>query len=108
VSQPFGRWGHFDVVASPAVEPRRLAGLRVAPEFLLGFLQDLGRRRITVAGIPDDAQVVSADYEPLGRCFLLTLESKEFEPMPLGAHLPLIDVSLTDHGPWPLEVPDSA
>jgi hypothetical protein len=91
--------GHF---LRPDQEPmpgRREALLCVSPEIVLALLLNLNRdRRVTVAGVPTDAKVVSAGYEIQMDCFVLRLESEEFEPIPEGGVSPFLN-EITTGGP---------
>jgi|SRR5215472_7216077 len=98
--QPFGSWGHPGLAANPTLPKKPHALLRISPDLVLSMLQTMGQRKITVAGLPDDARVVSVHYGPFDRTILLTLSSETFEPVPDGAHLPYLNPMLTDHGPW--------
>lgn len=79
-------------------EPRRLAVLRAAPEVVVGLLHYLNQddRRITQAGLPADAKVVTADYDFDRRCFRMLLESEEFQLVAHGTYPPDLWVTFTE------------
>ena len=83
-----------------ATPVHRRAILCVAPEVVLDLILNLNRdRRITIAGIPEDAVLVSAGYDFAMASFVLRLESETFDPVSEGEEAPFLYPILTDHGP---------
>lgn len=89
-------------------ESRHIALLRISPTVWLDLIHQLGERRITQKGLPSDAKIVATNYDPWRDCIVLMLEHESFEEISEGAFAPELQVMLTDHGPWPLDVADSA
>lgn len=78
-------------------EGRRIAYVHVSPQALVMLLHDLREgHRVTVAGLPPDARAVTARYDHYYDCVVVTLESQAFEPVPLAAVAPVIQVQFTD------------
>jgi len=67
----------------------RVMGVTIRYEAMLAVLQ--GKLRLPdLADLPDDAQIVAVEHSVLHRGFTLLIQSKSFEPVPVGDRVPML------------------
>jgi hypothetical protein len=87
---------HIESPASLPPAPQRRAILRIAPEIFVSVLKELATgRRISVKGLPADAEVTAARVDETTGLIMLRLASAEFKEVVAAEIAPDLDVVFT-------------
>jgi len=73
-------------------DTRRLAMVRVSPKLFTSFLKGKNKKCEVIGNkLPDDAKFISAHFDWSKQEICLIYESKEFEKVPEGHLIPVLD-----------------